>query len=68
LLPLASKRQWFLVAAAFVSLPVSLRMPFRPRHNISRSILAVPILAMLKIVTDGVRPVKALGHVLEGRE
>jgi predicted PurR-regulated permease PerM len=30
------------------------------------AILAVPMLAILKIVSDRVRPLKALGHVLEG--
>jgi predicted PurR-regulated permease PerM len=30
------------------------------------AILAVPMLAVLKIVSDRVRPLKALGHVLEG--
>jgi predicted PurR-regulated permease PerM len=30
------------------------------------AILAVPMLAILKIVCDRVRPLKALGHVLEG--
>jgi predicted PurR-regulated permease PerM len=29
-------------------------------------ILAVPLLAILKIVSDRVRPLKALGHFLEG--
>jgi predicted PurR-regulated permease PerM len=30
------------------------------------AILAVPMLAILKIVCDRVRPLKALGHILEG--
>ncbi|MFK4384597.1 putative PurR-regulated permease PerM [Bradyrhizobium sp. USDA 223] len=30
------------------------------------AILAVPMLAILKIVSDRVRPLKALGHILEG--
>jgi predicted PurR-regulated permease PerM len=30
------------------------------------AILAVPMLAILKIVSDRVRPLKALGHVLAG--
>jgi predicted PurR-regulated permease PerM len=30
------------------------------------AILAVPMLAIVKIVSDRVRPLKALGHVLEG--
>jgi predicted PurR-regulated permease PerM len=30
------------------------------------AILAVPMLAILKIISDRVRPLKALGHVLEG--
>ena len=30
------------------------------------AILAVPMLAILKIVSDRVRPLRALGHVLEG--
>ena len=30
------------------------------------AILAVPMLTILKIVSDRVRPLKALGHVLEG--
>ena len=30
------------------------------------AILAVPLLAMLKIVSDRLRPLKALGHFLEG--
>jgi predicted PurR-regulated permease PerM len=30
------------------------------------AILAVPMLAILKIVSDRIRPLKALGHVLEG--
>ena len=31
------------------------------------AILAVPMLAILKIVSDRVRPLKALGHFLEGQ-
>jgi hypothetical protein len=32
------------------------------------AILAVPMLAILKIICDRLRPLKALGHFLEGRE
>jgi predicted PurR-regulated permease PerM len=32
------------------------------------AILAVPMLAILKIVCDRIRPLKALGHVLEGQQ
>jgi predicted PurR-regulated permease PerM len=31
------------------------------------AILAVPMLAILKIVCDRVRPLKAMGHILEGQ-
>jgi predicted PurR-regulated permease PerM len=30
------------------------------------AILAVPLLAMTKIVCDDLRPLRALGHLLEG--
>jgi len=30
------------------------------------AILAVPLLAILKIISDRLRPLKALGHFLEG--
>lgn len=30
------------------------------------AILAVPLLAILKIIGDRLRPLRALGHVLEG--
>jgi predicted PurR-regulated permease PerM len=30
------------------------------------AILAVPMLAILKIISDRLRPLKALGHFLEG--
>jgi predicted PurR-regulated permease PerM len=32
------------------------------------AILAVPMLAVVKIISDRVRPLKALGHFLEGEQ
>lgn len=34
--------------------------------GVPSAILAVPMLAILKIICDRVRPLKALGHFLEG--
>jgi hypothetical protein len=34
--------------------------------GVPAAILAVPMLAILKIVSDRVRPLKVLGHLLKG--
>jgi hypothetical protein len=35
-------------------------------RTVPGAILAVPMLAILKIISDRLRPLKALGHFLEG--
>ena len=35
-------------------------------QNKTRSILSVPMLAIIKIICDRIRPLMALGHFLEG--
>jgi len=42
------------------------RIEFSVHTGVHGAILAVPMLAILKIICDRLRPLKALGHFLEG--